>query len=59
MKLNVNITINSDLLESVRKSNSLARDMSDNELIEMLKEFAEELNNDLGLVLENLDYFNQ
>lgn len=59
MKLNVNITINSDLLESVRKSNSLARDMSDNDLIEMLKEFAQELNNDLGLVLENLDYFNQ
>lgn len=59
MKLNVNITINSDLLESVRKSNSLARDMSDNELIEKLKEFAEELNDDLGLVLENLEYFDQ
>ena len=59
MKLNVNITINPDLLESVRKSNSLARDMSDKELIEKLKEFAEELNDDLGLVLENLEYFDQ
>ena len=57
--LTVTFEVNEQLLQNIRSSNSLAEDLNDNEIVEHLEEFVAELKDDLGLVLENLEYFNQ
>jgi len=59
-EITITIKIDKKFLDATRNQHTLASDLSDDEIIEHMQDFAEELSdpNRFQYVLDNLDYFN-
>ena len=57
MKVQIEIDVTDELIEQIKSDND-SYDLSTEEVVEGLEEFKEEVEGRIGLLLNNLDYFN-